>query len=447
MSKLAALLASHFRLHASGLCIAAWVLPLLATPAAARDLPVPVLKLTQELDTGRLGKLSDDERSVLRLEWRAGMTGVEEGHTVSEMLLSLQRMEQTVADVTRLVRDMPTPKAQAPLPPPPPPTEDYRQLPLAIGGAGLAGLAVGGLAATWWFRRRQPAEKFPLEPAPRTSLEPRQPRPVAPQPLSSSSAPANTNRTATPISPAAPVGAAPRPSEPLPLAAAATTQKLTPGTGLAAREPSAAARPPRAEPAAAPTPHVTVVDFLLEDADPETVAQANSRTPPPAPSKVIAEPSSKAGEDHDPTLELANIMLSMGLADGAAQTLIEYVEANPRQALYHWLKLLDIYNNSSNSKEFKETAEKLRQHFNVQADNWAKAQTGDDPTLENFPHVCEIVQRTWPATKDCIEYLQHLLQDNRAGLRTGFPRPVAEEFLLLIEILKDVRKSAQTGGT
>lgn len=422
-------------MHAGGLCVAACALTPLAMPVAAAGLPEPRLKLSEELDIRRLHKLSDDERSVLRLEWRAGMTGVEEGHTVAEMLLSLQRMEQTVADVMRLIREMPTPKPQA-LHSPPLPADDIG-LPLAMAGAGFAGMAVGGLVAGWWFRRRQMTATLPLEAPPQAAPKP-SPRPNAPP------QPSLPQLARTPRTPPAPAAAAPRPSETWALAAAATTQKLASGTGLSAGEPPAIARPPRAEPAPAPTPHVTAVDFLVEDDYPEEMARANRRTPPDT-SPVRAEAAPKADGDHDPTLELANIMLGMGLADGAAQTLIEYVEAKPREALYHWLKLLDIYSVTS-SKEFKETAEKLRLHFNIQADNWAKAQTGEEPTLESFPHVCEILQRTWSAPKNCIEYLEHLLKDNRAGLRTGFPRPVAEEFLLLIEILKDLGKQGQAGA-
>jgi hypothetical protein len=38
--------------------------------------------------------------------------------------------------------------------------------------------------------------------------------------------------------------------------------------------------------------------------------------------------------------------------------------------------------------------------------------------------------------RNASDYLRHLLEDNREGSRAGFPQPVAEEILLLIEILK-----------
>jgi hypothetical protein len=81
----------------------------------------------------------------------------------------------------------------------------------------------------------------------------------------------------------------------------------------------------------------------------------------------------------------------MGLTQGAAQTLIEYTDANPRQAVYHWLKLLAIYRDSGQRKDFEETAEKLRKFFNIQAAGTASADPGDVPTLESFPRIAEQV--------------------------------------------------------
>ena len=61
------------------------------------------------------------------------------------------------------------------------------------------------------------------------------------------------------------------------------------------------------------------------------------------------------------------------------------------------------------------------------------------PTLENFSRVAEHVQEIWPRQDECIDYLARLLEDNRDGERAGFPQAVAEEILLLIDILKVLR--------
>ena len=146
----------------------------------------------------------------------------------------------------------------------------------------------------------------------------------------------------------------------------------------------------------------------------------------------------------EPTLQLAEIMLSMGLQQSAAQALVEYAEANPREAVYHWLKLLGIYRDGGHHKDFEETAAKLRRHFNIQAQDSASA--GEAPTLESFPRIAEQIQRTWARPEECIAYLRHLLKDNRDGERMGFPQSVAEEFLLLIEVLKGASGAPQTVG-
>jgi hypothetical protein len=180
-----------------------------------------------------------------------------------------------------------------------------------------------------------------------------------------------------------------------------------------------------------------VIDFSLEEADPETVARANARAAVPRIETPPAEPEPEPTTNVEPTLQLAEIMLSMGLEQGAAQALLEYTEANPRQAVYHWLKLLGIYRKRGLQQEFLATAAKLRQHFNVQAEDWERSGTDEVPTLEKFSRVADQAQQLWSQPAECLSYLRHLLEDNRDGARAGFPQAVAEEILLLIEILKE----------
>ena len=126
----------------------------------------------------------------------------------------------------------------------------------------------------------------------------------------------------------------------------------------------------------------------------------------------------------------------MGLEEGAAQALIEYTEANPRHAIYHWLKLLGIYRSRGLQHEFAATAEKLRRYFNIQAAEWGTPAASEVPTLENFSRVAEHVQKIWTQPEECIGYLRRLLEDNRDGARAGFPQSVAEEILFLVEVQK-----------
>jgi pilus assembly protein FimV len=53
------------------------------------------------------------------------------------------------------------------------------------------------------------------------------------------------------------------------------------------------------------------------------------------------------------------------------------------------------------------------------------------------------VQKIWTQTEECATYLRHLLEDNRDGERAGFPQSVAEEILLLIEVLKELAGQSQ----
>ncbi len=142
-------------------------------------------------------------------------------------------------------------------------------------------------------------------------------------------------------------------------------------------------------------------------------------------------------DSFDPTLELAEIMLSMGMASSAAQALEEHIRENPREALMHWLKLLEVYRKDGHRSDFEKAASELQKSFNIRAADWLKS-SGEIKTLEDFPRVIQEVVTLWPEPQACLSYLYHLLEDNREGVRLGFPQSAAEDILLLIGILKSV---------
>jgi hypothetical protein len=428
------------------------ILALLPSSGACATAPEPWLRPSEQLDTRRLGKVSEDERAVLRIEWRAAATGAEEAHSVQQMLDSLRRMEGTVGDLGRLLRSMPAQRPATTVEPSAPEVDDKI---LALGGTAAA-----ALLALFWFTRRKPVVRPEAEALVGPAPIPGPPEPVPPvEPPAQ--APLARDLAAGQPQAAAPDAPAPcQPATGAAVDAGADVRRIETRSmaevGGATQPPLAASvtpaeptKPPRehAESTAAQSAEIPPIEFSLEDADPEAVARENRRL---LKLQAMSPPGASAPqrESHvEPTLELAEIMLSMGLEQSAAQALVEFSEANPRQALYHWLKLLDIYRNTGHRKDFKETAEKLRQHFNIQAEDWTKTRTGAVPTLEDFSRVAGHVQEVWSQPEQCIAYLRHLLEDNREGSRAGFPQPVAEEILLLIEILKLDPAMAQAAGT
>lgn len=441
MSKPAAATVPSCRLHSGAFRGVLAILALLPAAVLAAN-PDPTLRRSDQLDVRRLGKVSEDERSVLRIEWRAGLAGAEETRGVDEMLVKLRRLETGISEVSRLVRNMPVQKpgvaATAPVAAEAPDTDGYG---LRLIVANIAALA---LVALWWFRRRKSATRPEADPASAPKKLSPAPAPsvrtaltMTPTAEASRATPSAVAQELVVVTEAKPGGEAPG-SQP---GRAGEAYMAAPAPGpLATVQPvaTAAATPPQAKPSGSlPARQAMVIDFSLEEADPETVARENAKLQAPrAPTSPKApEPPPKA--DVEPTLQLAEIMLSMGLEQGAAQALGEYIEANPRLAVYHWLKLLGIYRSRGLQKEFAETAEKLRNHFNIQAEEWGKPATGEAPMLEKFSRVSEHVQKIWSQPEECISYLRHLLEDNREGARAGFPQSVAEEILFLVEILKD----------
>lgn len=197
----------------------------------------------------------------------------------------------------------------------------------------------------------------------------------------------------------------------------------------AAREPSIGEFAPRPA-AATPKPVAPSLEKFAR--------QPAAATPPP----VTAVPEAAAASvpvdqaSSDQALELAEIMLAMGLGHGATRTLVQQIRNEPKQALRHWLKLLDIYRKSGQQAEFDRSAEELRLHFNVRPEDW-HAPAGTRRSLEDHPHIVRRLVELWGNT-ECLAYMHNLLDDNRGGARSGFPQSVTEELLLLTAILRDV---------
>lgn len=141
--------------------------------------------------------------------------------------------------------------------------------------------------------------------------------------------------------------------------------------------------------------------------------------PRKAASGGVEEP---AIEEHKSAVELAEIMMSFGRVQGAAETLAEFVRSNPREAVAPWLKLLEVYRAAGLRAEFETIAGELNKTFNVITVGWSNYESLRDAraSLEDLPHISETIQKSW-GTSVCQRYLQHLLHDNRDGTRQGFP--------------------------
>ena len=426
-------------LHSRPTRIGPLLLLLLLPPglAAAETSAPAVLKRSDTLDMRRAGKVSDDERAVLRIEWRAGMSGVDADRSIQEMTAKLRQMEANVQIVGQALRSMPTAKRSL-TPAPAATVEETEEGPDWRLMAGNITALI--LVAIWWSSRRKAQAEAAAVQAKLSARVRAETDAISAVPM-----PQFSDFKSPPDPPPAPEPGIP---ETVALDAAlpapndiAHTPPPDPAN-FATDEPRPAANPAHAIPE---LPESPVIDFVLEEADPASVvAEPPKRSKPSISLITPAEVSSQLKQKNvEPTLQLAEIMLSMGLEQGAAQTLVEYTEANPKHAIYHMLKLLGIYRKRGLHREFQETAEKLRKNFNIQAEDWAKADSGVAPSLEGFSRVSQHVQSIWNQPEECITYLRHLIEDNRDGARAGFPQSVAEEILLLVEILKVTSGSTQ----
>lgn len=152
----------------------------------------------------------------------------------------------------------------------------------------------------------------------------------------------------------------------------------------------------------------------------QSAPPANEETPP----------------SHEHVLELAEIMMSFGRSEGAAQTLSEFLRDYPKESLIPWLKLLDLYHKGGRRGEYDDLAPKLNRAFNVKVPDWEHFSGPiTSESVEQFAHIMARVNATWP-NQECLDYLTELLRDNRAGTRVGFPLGVIDDILLLKSMLE-----------
>lgn len=192
-------------------------------------------------------------------------------------------------------------------------------------------------------------------------------------------------------------------------------------------------------------PEATEVRPVLE------LAPADTQRLPPPPRLVSTQPVNEnvmqfdpsvavANEEsvpsHDHVIELAEIMLSFGRTEGAAQTLTDYLRDYPKQAVTPWLKLLELYRGANRRGEYDDLAQRLNRTFNVKVPDWDDfdgPKSGE--SLEQYAHIMNRIIASWGAPEG-LDYLRELLRDNRSGTRQGFPLGVIDDILLLEQVLK-----------
>lgn len=142
-------------------------------------------------------------------------------------------------------------------------------------------------------------------------------------------------------------------------------------------------------------------------------------------------------EEHDSAIELADIMLSFGRVQGAAQTLSDFIRSNPNQAVKPWIKLMEVYRVAGMKVEFDALSHQLNKTFNVKPAAWDDFELArkNPDSLEDMPHIMQRLDATWE-TRACQALLHDLLRDNRKGTRQGFPLAIIDEILLLLGMLE-----------
>lgn len=216
--------------------------------------------------------------------------------------------------------------------------------------------------------------------------------------------------------------------------AAPATQTGMSGSSGFGQEPLSTAPLPEA---AIPPSHASVAVTTTAEHTPMRQDHGDDWVEPTfAPAHPI--PFDETVDEHDSALELAEIMMSFGRTQGAAETLADYIRSNPRQAVKPWLKLLEVYHVAGMRAEFEALTRQLNKTFNVKMISWSdfKVAHSTPESIEQMPHLVNRLQELW-GTQEAQVYIHQILRDNRNGTRQGFPLAVVEELLLMLAVLDD----------
>ncbi|TCJ11866.1 hypothetical protein EZJ19_13735 [Parasulfuritortus cantonensis] len=152
--------------------------------------------------------------------------------------------------------------------------------------------------------------------------------------------------------------------------------------------------------------------------------------------------NSVAAFDH--VMELAEVMLAFGRSGQAIDALRQHIRDNPRQSVDPWLKLLELYHQSNQRAEFDALAADLHKYYNVAIADWsdyAASPVAGPLSLESLPHVMARLSTNW-GSQACLDYINHLLLDNRGGQRLGFALDIVRDILMLRNVLRELNADA-----
>lgn len=159
----------------------------------------------------------------------------------------------------------------------------------------------------------------------------------------------------------------------------------------------------------------------------------------------------------DPVMELAEIMLAFGRIKGAIEALQEYVGNHPDGAIQPWMKLIEIYGQNGMRTEYEALVPLFQKHFNVLPCDWAvlpdvvaqPALTGGEeswavaellsrtPNLTNVAVVRDAIVLQWGAgARDTRLYLNALLHDKGNATYQGLSLSMVNEILYLVTALE-----------
>ena len=142
------------------------------------------------------------------------------------------------------------------------------------------------------------------------------------------------------------------------------------------------------------------------------------------------------------TVTQAELLVQLGDPKEAMGLLARHIRETEKPGPSVWLMLLGLYQSTGREAQYNALAEGFRTLFNADVPPWATTADAAARDLESYPQVMKRVRETWPR-RECRNYLEGLLTDDRGGSRQGFTLAAYRELLFLVEILEGLAQLAQ----
>ncbi len=140
-------------------------------------------------------------------------------------------------------------------------------------------------------------------------------------------------------------------------------------------------------------------------------------------------------------LENADVFIEHGRPMLAIQLLQNHLSDFPSESPKIWLKLLSLIAKDGTEAEYEQTVAECKQFFNIKMPSYAEANTNDNSSIEDYPHILARLEGMW-GSQYAVGFLNDLIYNQQSQPREGFSRGTFDELFFLKQVAEILNANA-----